>query len=74
MRPWQPNGPMRIATLRDGVRRIAAVVRRVIGAPDYERYLAHVAACHPGAAPMTREEFERSRLEDRYSRPGTRCC
>lgn len=66
--------PMSIAALRNGLRRAAAVVRRVIGAPDYERYLAHVAACHAGAAPMTREEFERSRLEDRYSRPGHRCC
>lgn len=56
------------------LRRIAAVVRRVIGAPDYERYLAHVAACHPGTRPLTRAEFERSRLEDRYSRPGQRCC
>ena len=60
--------------LRDSLRRVAVVVRRVIGAPDYDGYLAHVAACHPGATPMTREEFERSRLEDRYSKPGQRCC
>lgn len=65
---------MTIAALRNGLRRVAAVVRRVIGAPDYEGYLAHVAACHPGSAPMTRQEFERSRLEGRYSRPGQRCC
>lgn len=60
--------------LRDSLRRVGVVVRRVIGAPDYDRYLAHVATCHPGATPMTREEFERSRLEDRYSKPGQRCC
>jgi uncharacterized short protein YbdD (DUF466 family) len=60
--------------LRDSLRRLGVVVRRVIGAPDYDRYLAHVMACHPGTTPMTREEFERSRLEDRYSRPGQRCC
>jgi uncharacterized short protein YbdD (DUF466 family) len=65
---------MMLERLQDLLRRIGIVVRRVIGAPDYDRYLAHVGACHPGTAPMTREEFERSRLEDRYSRPGQRCC
>ena len=65
---------MTLGGLRDSLRRLGVVVRRVIGAPDYDRYLAHVTACHPGTTPMTREEFERSRLEDRYSRPGQRCC
>ena len=65
---------MTLAQVRESLRRVGIVVRRVIGAPDYERYLSHVSACHPGAIPMTREEFERSRLEDRYSRPGQRCC
>jgi uncharacterized short protein YbdD (DUF466 family) len=60
--------------LRDSLRRLGAVIRRVIGAPDYDRYLAHVTSCHPGTTPMTRDEFERSRLEDRYSKPGQRCC
>ena len=58
----------------EAFRRTGFVLRRVIGAPDYDRYLAHVTACHPGTTPMTREEFERSRLEDRYSKPGQRCC
>jgi len=30
--------------------------------------------CHPQSTPLTREEFERLRLEDKYSRPGQRCC
>jgi len=63
-----------IADVRTALQRAADVVRRVVGVPDYERYLAHVTACHPGTPPMTREEFERSRLEDKYSRPGQRCC
>ena len=65
---------MTVEGLRNFLRRVAAVVRSVIGAPDYDRYLAHVRTCHPGTAPMTRAEFERSRLHDRYSRPGQRCC
>jgi uncharacterized short protein YbdD (DUF466 family) len=46
----------------------------VIGVPDYERYLAHVRECHPGSQPMTRQQFEETRLHDKYSRPGQRCC
>ncbi len=65
---------MTLSSLRESLRRTAHIVRRIIGVPDYERYVAHVQACHAGAVPMTREEFERSRLEDKYSRPGQRCC
>jgi len=61
-------------SIRAVLRRAGRIVRRVIGAPDYERYVAHVHECHPGTAPMTRAEFERSRLEQRYSQPGQRCC
>jgi len=52
----------------------ARTLRAVIGAPDYERYLAHMRACHPGAEPLARDAFARERLEARYSRPGSRCC
>ena len=61
-------------SVRQVVARAAAVVRRVIGAPDYDGYVAHVRTHHPGTEPMTREEFMRQRMEDKYSRPGTRCC
>ncbi len=65
---------MTFAEARAALRRAAAVVRRIVGVPDYETYLAHVRECHAGTAPMTREEFEHARLEDKYSRPGQRCC
>ncbi|MFL5606410.1 MAG: CstA-like transporter-associated (seleno)protein [Gemmatimonadaceae bacterium] len=54
--------------------RVARVVRRVIGAPDYERYLAHVRRAHVDATPLTREQFAREALARRYDRPGSRCC
>ena len=60
--------------LMDGCRRAARVLRTVMGAPDYERYLAHVRQHHPERTPLTREAFVRERLEARYSRPGSRCC
>jgi uncharacterized short protein YbdD (DUF466 family) len=50
------------------------VVRRVIGAPDYDRYLAHLARAHPGATPLSRDAFARDVLSRRYDRPGSRCC
>ena len=61
-------------SLADQVRKVAKVVRTIIGAPDYERYVAHVRECHPDRQPMTRDEFAKSRLEARYNQPGNRCC
>jgi uncharacterized short protein YbdD (DUF466 family) len=54
--------------------RAAWVVRRVIGAPDYSRYVAHVRRSHPGTEPMSRDAFARDVLVRRYERPGSRCC
>lgn len=72
--PGGKPGPVTSTQVMDAIKRAADVVRRVVGVPDYDRYVAHVRACHPGTAPMTREEFEASRLEMKYSRPGQRCC
>lgn len=54
--------------------RIAAVLRRIIGVPDYGAYLAHMQRHHPGCVPLDPRTFERERMTDRYSRPGSRCC
>jgi uncharacterized short protein YbdD (DUF466 family) len=54
--------------------RAATIVRRVIGAPDYERYVAHMRVCHPESVPLTRAQFITSQLQARYERPGSRCC
>ena len=56
------------------LRRAGAMLRRIVGAPDYEAYLAHVAHRHPGAVPLSREAFARDALARRYDRPGSRCC
>ena len=53
---------------------VARVIRQIIGVPDYERYVAHLRAAHPGCEPVGREAFMQERLEARYSRPGSRCC
>jgi uncharacterized short protein YbdD (DUF466 family) len=63
-----------ISSARENIERAACVLRRIIGVPDYDRYVAHVHAHHPGAEPMSRDEFVRQRMIDKYSRPGGRCC
>ena len=54
--------------------RCAAVLRRIIGVPDYEAYLTHMRARQPDAIPLTQREFEQARLNERYKQPGSRCC
>ena len=63
-----------VHSAREAIDRAACILRRVIGVPDYDIYIAHLRAHHAGVEPMTREEFTRQRLADRYSRPGSRCC
>jgi uncharacterized short protein YbdD (DUF466 family) len=56
------------------VERTRVVCSRVVGAPDYEAYLAHFATSHPGQVPLSEDAFVRERLDARFSRPGARCC
>jgi uncharacterized short protein YbdD (DUF466 family) len=59
--------------MTDLLRAFVRAVRVIVGAPRYEAYRAHVESHHPDRAPMSRTEFERHRLETRYSQPN-RCC
>lgn len=62
------------ASWRAKLRRVAALVRRIVGVPDYDAYLSHMQRHHPECTPMDARTFERERLADKYSRPGSRCC
>lgn len=53
---------------------VAAVLRALLGVPDYERYLAHMRRIHPLETPLARTSFEQRQMIDRYSRPGSKCC
>lgn len=53
---------------------IAHALRVVAGAPRYDAYRAHIARHHPQIEPMSRDQFERARLDERYSKPGAKCC
>ena len=50
----------------------ASFVRAVVGAPDYDRYLAHMRSAHPGDRVMTETEFDHNRMNDRYNKPGSK--
>jgi uncharacterized short protein YbdD (DUF466 family) len=53
---------------------LTAILNRILGAPDYDAYLAHLRTHHPDQTPLSKEEFVRQRLEERYTKPGSRCC
>lgn len=51
------------------------VIRQVVGAPDYERYLEHQAAHHPECAPLTPREYYAEFVTRRFgSGAPMRCC
>jgi uncharacterized short protein YbdD (DUF466 family) len=68
-RDLHPKSP-----LFDRLAALGALLRRIIGAPDYDAYLAHLATHHPGMEPLSRDAFARDVLARRYERPGSRCC
>lgn len=55
-------------------RSLAQSLRLMVGLPDYDAYLSHMAQTHPEVAPMTYEAFFRERLEARYGGGKGRCC
>jgi uncharacterized short protein YbdD (DUF466 family) len=48
--------------------------RTAIGAPDYRAYLAHHAARHPGAPPLSERDYVKAFIERRYGGGAGRCC
>ena len=61
-----------VAVMGDGRGRLATLWQRgrhfgamLVGVPDYEAYVRHMAEKHPGIESMTREQFVRSRMEAR---------
>ncbi len=55
-------------------RGIGQICRQLFGIPDYERYLAHVEARHPGAPVLSRRDFCAQAIERKYGKSGPRCC
>lgn len=62
------------ARLRDRLRIVRQACRQVFGIPDYERYLAHMAAHHAGEPVLSRREFFARSIDRKYGKSGPRCC
>lgn len=56
------------------MKKLAQILRRIIGAPDYAAYVAHLRAHHPEREPVCERDFVAERLASRYEKPGARCC
>ena len=48
--------------------------RLAVGVPDYDTYVAHMRAHHPGAHVMSYPEFFNERQRKRYGNGRTGCC
>ena len=56
-------------------RYLAQGLRLMVGLPDYDAYLSHMEATHPGQPVMPYEEFFRERQDARYGgRRSGGCC
>ncbi len=57
--------------------RLKETGRLMVGVPDYDTYVRHRQATHPGEPIMTYEEFFRNRQDSRYGGGNGkigRCC
>jgi uncharacterized short protein YbdD (DUF466 family) len=58
-----------------GVHGFLRTLRQIVGAPDYERYLEHLAARHPDRTPLTPREYYAEFVSRRFGGGGPpRCC
>ena len=62
---------------REALAKAARTARLMVGVPDYDTYVAHREAEHPGEPVMSRPEFLRERTERRFGGGSDRigrCC
>jgi uncharacterized short protein YbdD (DUF466 family) len=48
-------------------------LKEISGENAYDRYLAVHARTHPDKPPMSRKDFYRKRMDEKYNNPGSRC-
>ena len=60
--------------VRDTARWVRWYLREVSGESAYDRYVDHARTEHPDRPVLSRRDFERRRMDERDSRPQSRCC
>ena len=56
------------------LRKMVSTLKAVAGMPDYDRYLEHRRARHPGEPVLSRREHYGQYVARRYASGGGRCC
>ena len=64
----------RRARLLERARALRKAYLQIFGIPDYEGYMEHMAAKHPGEAVLSQREFFACAIDRKYSKKGPRCC
>jgi uncharacterized short protein YbdD (DUF466 family) len=75
--PRTPSDPVPALTAGRIVRAWRSVLwllRGVLGADAYQRYLEHQARVHPGSEPLSERAFWRDRMDWEDRHPQGRCC
>jgi len=62
------------ARLRDRLGGVRRAYLQVVGIPDYESYLVHMAEHHPNEKVLSRQEFCARAIVRKYGKTGPRCC
>jgi uncharacterized short protein YbdD (DUF466 family) len=63
-----------MTSVRQATGMLVWYLREVLGEHDYDRYIAYQRREDPGAPLLSRREFERRRMEERYASSRPRCC
>jgi uncharacterized short protein YbdD (DUF466 family) len=50
------------------------LLRQVLGMPNYQEYVRHLAQCHPERPVPTEREYFDQYVQSRYQSGGARCC
>ena len=56
------------------LRSLVKACRIIVGIPDYESYLEHMRAHHPGAPVLDARAFHAQAIDRKYAKKGARCC
>lgn len=68
-----PSGQYRSES-RDFLGRLTATLKRIVGMPNYEAYVAHLREHHPECPLPSEREYFAIYLKGRYEGVGNRCC
>ncbi|MGH7702528.1 MAG: YbdD/YjiX family protein [Gemmatimonadales bacterium] len=60
--------------MKEFLRGALANFRRLVGMPDYQRYVAHLRAQHPERPVPSEREFYTEFVEAKYGHGASRCC